>query len=88
MEKGRTTTKKQGEETRKKILEAIVGFILDRGYPPTIREIGCMVGLKSTSSVSSHLEIMRSQGMIIMKDASPRSIVVPGVRCKDERKSP
>ena len=44
-------TKKQEE-----ILEYIKSQILVRGFPPSVREICDAVGLKSTSSVHSHLE--------------------------------
>lgn len=69
-----------GEEVRKKILEAIVEYIRKHGYPPSVREIGDAVGLKSTSSVQSHLKRMKEEGTL-ETDAgfsSPRAIRVPG----------
>lgn len=70
-------------KTRKKILEFIISYIKEHGYPPTVREIGAGVNLKSTSSVNSHLKKMLESGMI-ETDAGigcPRAIRVPGMKC-------
>ena len=53
------------KETHKKILEAIKSFYDENGYCPSVREIGDMVGLLSTSSVQSNLNKMEAQGLII-----------------------
>lgn len=50
---GRITQKQQ------EILDYIKNEILNRGFPPAVREICEAVGLKSTSSVHSHLELWR-----------------------------
>lgn len=74
------TTIEKGRQKRKEILEAIISYIQEHGYAPTVREIGEMVGLKSSSSVQSHLDRMLADGMI-ETDAgvgSPRAIRVPG----------
>ena len=55
MSKG-TITDKQRE-----ILEYIKSQILERGFPPAVREICEAVNLKSTSSVHSHLENVRKR---------------------------
>lgn len=76
------TTKKHGEKVREKILEAIVSYINEHGCPPTVREICGTVGLKSTSSVQSHLTRMLEDG-VIETDAgigAPRAIRVPGYK--------
>ena len=44
---------------QQEILAYIKNEILKKGYPPTVREICETVGLKSTSSVHSHLETQR-----------------------------
>nr|DAN83921.1 MAG TPA: LexA DNA binding domain [Caudoviricetes sp.] len=44
-------TTEHGAEVRKKIKKAIIWYIEQHGYAPTVREIGEMVGLSSTSSV-------------------------------------
>lgn len=69
-----------GEKIRHKILEFIVSYIQEHGYSPTVREIGNGVGLKSSSSVQSHLKKMFANGTL-ETDASfssPRAIRVPG----------
>ena len=64
------------------ILTYIKNYIKEHGYPPTVREIGAGVWLKSTSSVQSHLKKMLEMGMI-ESDAGlgfPRTIRVPGMK--------
>lgn len=65
-------------DTRAKIRQFIIGYITDNGYPPTVREIGDGVGLKSTSSVHNHLQTMRLMGVIEGEIDKPRAIRVPG----------
>jgi repressor LexA len=74
------TTIEKGRQKRKEILEAIISYIQEHGYAPTVREIGEMVGLKSASSVQSHLDRMLADGMIETDTwvGSPRAIRVPG----------
>lgn len=71
-----------GIKVRKKILDAIISYIEQHGYPPTVREISDMVGLKSTSSTQSHLIRMKADGMIETDapEFSTRAIRVPGYR--------
>ena len=78
-------SKPVGSKTRTDITEAIVRFMLDHGYPPTVREIGATTGLKSTSGVWFHLRKLEEQGVIELNDAKPRTIKVKGVRYIDER---
>ncbi len=81
------TTIEKGRQKRKEILEAIISYIQEHGYAPTVREIGEMVGLKSTSSVQSHLNRMLVDGMIETdaRVGSPRAIRVPGYEFKKMR---
>lgn len=74
------TTVEKGRQKRKEILEAIISYIQEHGYAPTVREIGEMVRLKSASSVQSHLDRMIADGMIETdaRAGSPRAIRVPG----------
>jgi repressor LexA len=50
--------------------------ILEKGYPPTVREIGKVVGLKSSSSVHSHIDTLEKSGYIKRDPAKPRSIEI------------
>ncbi len=58
------------------ILEYIKEEILKRGYPPAVREICEAVGLKSTSSVHSHLETLEKNGYIRRDPTKPRAIEI------------
>ena len=58
------------------ILEYIKKEILDRGYPPAVREICEAVNLKSTSSVHSHLETLEKNGYIRRDPTKPRAIEI------------
>lgn len=62
---------------QKLVLNSIVLHIKKYGYPPTVREIGKMVSLKSTSSVYRHLKSLEEQGFII-NDGGSRAIYVVG----------
>ena len=70
---------KRGNEVRIKIKQKIIEYINKHGYSPTVREIGKMVGLKSTSSVHRHLRIMFETGMLETDGefGTARSIRVP-----------
>ena len=74
--------KEHGKKVREDILNAIINYIKEHGYPPTHREIGAMVGLRSTSTVYTHLLKMKDEGMIETDDTfcAPRAIRVPGYR--------
>jgi repressor LexA len=51
-------------DRRERILQFIQEYIAKNGYPPTIREIGGQVGIKSTSVVEYHLNKMTQLGML------------------------
>ena len=67
----RPISKKQEE-----ILNYIKNEILERGFPPAVREICQAVGLKSTSSVHSHLESLERNGYIRRDPTKPRAIEI------------
>ena len=70
MAKGKISAKQQ------QILDCIKENILDKGYPPTVREICDAVGLKSTSSVHAHLETLEKNGYIYRDPTKPRAIEI------------
>lgn len=47
-----------------KIVEFVRQFTLENGFPPSIREIGAAVGLRSTASVSYHLQQLQDKGLL------------------------
>ncbi len=61
---------------QKEILEYIKQEILNKGYPPAVREICEAVDLKSTSSVHSHLETLEKNGYIRRDPTKPRAIEI------------
>lgn len=63
-------------EKQSEILEYIKSEILSKGYPPSVREICSAVGLKSTSSVHSHLETLEKNGYIHRDPTKPRTIEI------------
>lgn len=68
----------QGKISKKQqeILEYIKMQILERGFPPAVREICEAVNLKSTSSVHSHLETLEKNGYIRRDPTKPRAIEI------------
>ena len=67
---------KQLTEVQSKILEAIVSYRREKGYNPTMREVGEAVGLSSTSSVSYQLSQLRELGFLSKADAGQRAMDV------------
>ncbi len=63
-------------EKQTEILDYIKTEIINRGYPPTVRDICNAVNLKSTSSVHSHLETLEREGYIIRDKTKPRAIEI------------
>ena len=61
---------------QKEILEYIKDQIINRGFPPSVRDICEAVHLKSTSSVHSHLEALEKNGYIRRDPAKPRTIEI------------
>ena len=63
-------------DKQREILEYIKKEILNKGYPPTVRDICEAVHLKSTSSVHSHLETLEKNGYIRRDPTKPRAIEI------------
>ncbi len=61
---------------RREILEFIACQIQQRGYPPTVREIGEAVSLTSSSTVHTHLTTLQRQGYLRRDPTKPRAIEV------------
>lgn len=63
-------------DKQREILEYMKQEILNKGYPPTVRDICEAVHLKSTSSVHSHLETLEKNGYIRRDPTKPRAIEI------------
>ena len=61
---------------QRQILDVIIEHQSDRGYPPSVREIGEAVGLRSPATVKSHLDNLRDAGYLVRDPAKPRAIQV------------
>ncbi|RLE13092.1 MAG: repressor LexA [Actinobacteria bacterium] len=61
---------------QREILDLISSTVADRGYPPSVREIGDVVGLSSPSTVHSHLSSLAAGGFIRRDPSKPRAIEV------------
>lgn len=70
MSNGKLSAKQQ------EILDFMKSEILNKGYPPSVREICTAVNLKSTSSVHSHLSSLEEKGYIHRDPTKPRAIEI------------
>jgi len=61
---------------RRQILEFIATCQRERGFPPTIREIGEHVGLSSSATVANHITVLRDAGYIEKNPQQPRTLTV------------
>ena len=70
--------KKPRGDNQQKILEFIKSEVQAKGYPPSVREIGDAVGLKSTSTVHGHLTRLEKKGLLHRDSMKPRAMEVLG----------
>lgn len=61
---------------QEEVLEAIEGLIDRHGYPPTIRELGAELGLRSTSSVARLLMRLKTAGVVDWNPTQVRTLRV------------
>ncbi|RAL21833.1 repressor LexA [Lujinxingia litoralis] len=57
-----------------KVLELIAEHIQTVGYPPTIRELGDKLGIRSTNGVNDHLKALEKKGYLSREDAKSRTL--------------
>jgi repressor LexA len=74
--KGVAMSDHQLTDRQLQILECIEQAMRDRGYPPSVREIGESVGLSSSSTVHMHLETLQKLGYLRRDPTKPRAIEV------------
>ncbi|MCU0280337.1 MAG: transcriptional repressor LexA [Acidimicrobiia bacterium] len=77
-------------DRQRQILDLILHTVQERGYPPSVREIGEAVGLNSPSTVHSHLSALVKSGYLRRDPSKPRAIEVtaPGRVQPDLRRAP
>ncbi len=67
-------------DRQREILEFITQSIRERGYPPTLREIGLHFGIKSTNGVNDHLRALEKKGYLEREDLKSRALRPMGMR--------
>jgi repressor LexA len=65
---------KEMTERQLQVLGSIASSIRETGYPPTIREIGTALNIKSTNGVNDHLKALERKGYIARDDAKSRAV--------------
>ena len=73
-------------ERQKEILHFIVKETESRGFPPTIREIGEQMSIRSTNGVNDHLNALERKGYLHRGEQQSRSLVVTKLRVAFGRK--
>jgi repressor LexA len=68
---------------QQRILDVIAETVRDRGYPPTVREIGEAVGLTSSSSVHAQLANLERKGLLRKDPTKPRAMRLSGEQRAD-----
>jgi repressor LexA len=61
-------------DRQKEVLDFISSSILERGYPPTLREIGEQLGIRSTNGVNDHLKALEKKGYLVREDLKSRAL--------------
>src|SRR3954471_385730 len=61
-------------ERQQEILDFISQSIVERGYPPTLREIGLHFGIRSTNGVNDHLRALEKKGYLQREDLKSRAL--------------
>jgi repressor LexA len=79
MKPGRPADGKTARDRLDETYHAIVGFIERESFPPTVRQLGKLLGLSSSSSVKERLDALVRAGMIETVPGSPRAIILKEV---------
>ena len=61
-------------ERQQMVLDFIRASIVERGYPPTLREIGARMGIRSTNGVNDHLRALERKGYLTREDMKSRAL--------------
>ena len=66
-------------EIERKILDYMVGYLRENTYQPSIREIGERFGIKSTKTVSEHLQALATKGFLERDPSRSRGVKILGM---------
>jgi repressor LexA len=61
-------------DRQRQVLDFISSSITERGYPPTLREIGERLGIRSTNGVNDHLKALEKKGYLAREDLKSRAL--------------
>src|SRR5260370_15468901 len=61
-------------DRQQQVLHYIRQSITERGYPPTLREIGAHMGIRSTNGVNDHLRALERKGYLTREDMKSRAL--------------
>ncbi|HYE77423.1 MAG TPA: hypothetical protein VEI97_05515 [bacterium] len=67
-------THKELTPRQREVYDFIRGKVRERGYPPTVREIGAHMGIKNPNGVVCHLKALRAKGVIATDPRTARGI--------------
>ena len=67
-------------DRQQQVLHYIRQSITERGYPPTLREIGLHFGIRSTNWVDDHLRALEKKGHLLREDLKSRALRPVGPR--------
>ena len=70
-------TRSNVDDTVNRIYDFVVDYIRDNGYPPAVRDICAGIGIRSTSTIHSHLQRLQQQGKIVYSAGKRRAITIP-----------
>ena len=65
---------RQKEEKLRQVLEYIQHYVAENGYPPSVREVGKSVGIKSTATVYTYISALRDKGFLNKADNKKRAV--------------
>ncbi|MSP15331.1 MAG: transcriptional repressor LexA [Myxococcales bacterium] len=61
-------------DRQRQVLDCISSHLAERGYPPTLREIGMKLGIRSTNGVNDHLKALEKKGYLMREDLKSRAL--------------
>ena len=70
------------EQIMIEIYDFIKNFSEDKGYPPSVRDIGAYFNIKSTSTVHYYLQKLRDKQLLLQEEGKNRAVVMSKIRSK------
>ncbi|GLY09615.1 transcriptional regulator [Pseudobacillus badius] len=61
---------------QQKVLEVVVEYQHEKGYPPAMRELGDILNLASASTVKNYLDVLKRKGYVTWEKGKPRTLKV------------